>query len=244
MADKATTIMFVYTPYGTRDMKYIEIKGIIPDEMAYSYTPQYSAQATLGRMSPIQMYAGGSDIKYGFTLTIHEDMLYNDSVAYSDNNNQRERYANIIAFVDDLKAMAYPYLDESDLLRAPRIYFQIGDTTGFGFVKVNNNWKKPFRRGRFIMVDISFDITAETMFPKVKYITTKEDASGEESYLTYNDSVRLSERESELITSIKTFTGFDLAIGSFITNDAISSEEKRSNIRFTDDTFDYSWIQR
>ena len=227
-------ISFVHIPYGSQDLKEIEIKNVIPEELGYSYKPNYTAQPTLGRMSPIQMYSGGSDIKYSFTLTIHEDMLLGGDMRATD------QFENIIEFVDALKALSYPYLDDVGLMRAPNVEFQIGDISGNGFVKVNVAWKKPFRNGRYIMADISFDITATKVYPKVIHLEGVEDPPGETTYLTYNDTVRLSDRETELITSIGTLTGLEIAIGDFIPSDNISEEEKRSNIRFVSDTFDYA----
>lgn len=235
--DKANrSLVFSYTPYKSRgyigsltDTKTIEIYNIIPEELGYSYSPNFTEQEVLGRMSPIQLYTGGSDKVYTFTLSVHEDMVM---------NLEGQDYKNIIDFVDDLKAMSYPYLDSTNNMRAQKIYFQIGEISGRGYVQVGVAWKKPFRNGRYVMADISFTITVEELLQKVEVEVGELDEEYKLDYATYYGNIRLDDRTSELITEYGNYIGYDISLVDFVASDNISLEEKQSNVAYTEKFFD------
>ena len=232
MTNSLQTLLFTFVPYDRQGLddstesKTIIVKDVIPEELSYAYTPLYTAQQVLGRMSPIQLYTGGSDMTYAFTLSMHEDAL-----------DQKE-YTDISKFVDDLKALAYPYIDDAGIMRAQRVYFQIGEITGWGYVNVSISWKKPFRNGRYIMADIAFTITVEEIYPVAIMVTGDEIADDEVSFAVYHDTTRIDESTTGIITALSSFIGYDMVISDFILNDNISDIEKQSNINYTELYFD------
>lgn len=234
-------LFFSYTPY-TNDPnrlsdpapREINITNLVPESLSYSYSPIFSAQEVLGRMSPIQLYTGGSDKKYSFTIEIHEDML---------NKITKGAYTRIDDFVDDIKAMSYPYLDDADNLNAQRVYFEIGEVTGSGYVETSISWKKPIRDGRYIIVDISFNITVEEIYPKVDSDVAEEESTYKLSYATYYGNIRLDETTSQLITEMESFLGYELNISDFFSSDHISLEEMNSNIKHAENYFDSAYIK-
>jgi hypothetical protein len=232
------SVVFKYIPYDhtsldseVNDTKIIEIKDIIPEEVGYSYSPNFTAEGVLGRMSPIQMYTGGSDIVYTFTLSIHEDMLENTD------------YTRIDEFVDAIKALSYPYLDKDNITRAQRAYFQLGELSGTGYIKTGVNWKKPLRNGRYIMVDLSFTITVEKVYPKPVITVAEEEVVNSVSYAVYYNKIRLSDSANDVVTELAEFIGYDISITDFVTSDNISTSEKRSNINYTESYFDRALVK-
>jgi len=130
----------------------IILKNIIPDALSYSYSPNFSSQSMLGRMSPIQMYTGGSAKTYSFSITLHEDYLYNT------------KYNRLDDLVDDIKSLSYPVV-AGGITSLPTVEFYIGEISGKGIVQTSSSWKKPFRDGRYILVDLSITITVEEIYP-------------------------------------------------------------------------------
>jgi len=245
MADPFQSILFTFIPYQTAILgtepveKSIIINKVIPEELAYSYNPMFNPQAVLNRMSPIYMYKGGSDITYTFTLTLHEDMVTDGSTILTTSaSDSQVKYTKITDLIDDIKSMSYPYKDSQGLLRGQNVYFQIGAIAGRGYLETKHTWKKPFRNGRYVMVDISFTITAQLIFPSVRQATAIVENEEIETFLTYNDTVRLSESETQLVANLKKYTGLDLTISDFIFSDNITTAEKQSNINYTNKYFD------
>jgi hypothetical protein len=202
----------------------IYMHDIIPESLSYDYSPNYSGKGTLGRMSPIQIYSGGSAKVYSFNLTIHEDMMINTN------------YDNIIDFVDAIKSLSYPTISKEGILKKPQVEFHLGELSGLGIVKTSINWRKPFRDGRYILADISFNITVEEVLPspEVEEIVIEEDT---ETIITYSSKYKISRYYEEFFGDrLNVFTD---QTSDFVTWDP-SDEEKLSNIRFTAQEFNYA----
>lgn len=218
----------------------IQLNNIIPDTLSYSYSPQFSAQATLGRMSPIQIYSGGSDKIYSFTLILHEDMLESNS-----------NFSNLTDLVDAIKSLSYPTINTQGIIVKPQVEFFIGKISGKGIVKTSINWKKPFRNGKYIQVEITFNIIAETInnIPEVRLDTVKEVVDG---ILVYNERVVISSSEAVLLDN-SLFDSFnyyennsrllggldiDTPLSDFVMEGNSAKPQQVSNAVFTGDYFD------
>jgi hypothetical protein len=186
-SQNATTIYFLYEI--KNKMLEIKIDDIIPDTLSYSYSPNYSGQNTLGRMSPIQIYSGGSARVYSFSLLVHEDMIETST-----------NFGNITDFVDAIKTLSYPFVNSLGETVKPSVEFYIGKISGKGIVTTDISWKKPFRNGRYIVAEISFSITVEKInpVPNLRTETTKEYVEGN---LVYNDKIIVSEDVTDLLNN-------------------------------------------
>ena len=235
---------FIYKFIGSQPEEKIveiDIKDIIPDSLSYKYSPNFSGQGTLGRMSPIQIYSGGSPRTYSFTLTLHEDCL------------ESTNYNTLTGIVDALKSLSYPIVSKSGIMKKPSVFYTIGSISGMGIVQTNISWKKPFRDGRYIMADISFNITEELKFPRVepRYEVYEEKVPGS-SYMTYNNRIKISEYWANLSGKSSFYAGigdpknyltdispgpWDSSITDFV-DIGYTKQDNSANVNFTRDYFD------
>lgn len=154
-------LYFLYNPDNPDETGRREvILRYIPDKLSYSYSPNFSPQDLLGRLSPVMVYTGGSPKTYSFSISYHEDMVTG-------------AYDNLVELVDKVKSLSYPE-KSGGIIKMPRVYFQLGEISGYGLVKTDVSWKKPFRlpEGNYTLVDISFNITVEEIMvsPNFEYV--------------------------------------------------------------------------
>lgn len=216
--------------YFYKEDQEIFIKDIIPDSLAYSYSPNYKANSVLGRVSPIQLYSSGSKKSYSFSLSLHEDMLVN------------MKYDTLEDLVDAIKSLSYPKINRTGETYLPSVYFQIGEIAGKGIITTSHSWQKPFRDGHFVRVDINVSITVEEIFPTaVMTKETQEVVDVGDKYVSYNDVVKIS--ADSLLgyeDSFLMLTGrYNTATYDLISPDATYAE-KKTNMQFTADYFDAS----
>jgi hypothetical protein len=129
------------------------IIDIIPQEVTYTYTPNFQEQSTLGRLSPLYSYINGSDKKIAFSVKLHEDL-----------GSIRESYETLDGLVSKLKSLSYPSTTGGAL---EDVSFHLGEITGKGIVNTSVSWEKPFRDGRYLVANISFDITVTKEYTPV-----------------------------------------------------------------------------
>jgi hypothetical protein len=241
-SQNATTIYFLYEI--KNKMLEIKIDDIIPDTLSYSYSPNYSGQNTLGRMSPIQIYSGGSARVYSFSLLVHEDMIGTST-----------NFDNITDFVDAIKTLSYPFVNSLGETVKPSVEFYIGKISGKGIVTTDISWRKPFRNGRYIVAEISFSITVEKLnpVPNLRTETTREYIDGN---LVYNDKIIVSEDATSLLNNsifeefeyydtnfTKVFGGLDIEnipLSNLLTVRNTTNAERINNAIFLRDYFDMS----
>lgn len=179
------TIPKVYLIYNIEDrtkLNKIEIP-VIPESISYSHTPNFSEQDILGRLTPIMTYTNNSDEIYSFSIRLHEDLV-----------NTENKEATIVEFVDKLKMFSYPIQDNNvtGITNFPMSYFQIGEIAGYGIITVSVNWNKPFRKGRYVLVDLNFNIVVEHLYSKPTMTTRTEEVLGLDG-VTYYENVFIQE---------------------------------------------------
>lgn len=175
---KSPTLIFT-KEYYDKSKAPLEIEiPLIPQELSYSYNPNFSSQNILGRMTPIYVYSGGSGEKYSFSVTLHEDII-----------NRSSKHKSLMDFVDDIKSLSYPNVSPAGLVQDyPRVLFQLGDISAWVIVETSLNWNKPFRDGRYILVNITFDLTVVETLEKIKTYKISDEVGtkieGDYKYLT------------------------------------------------------------
>lgn len=191
------SLYFVYNRRADAPEQTVEIliPDIIPENVSYSYQPQFQEQGLLGRRSPVFLYTGGSAKSYSFNLSLHEDIL--SSVQITENGTTFTP-SSIIELIDRLKMLAYPIIDISGTTRYPQMYFELGELAGYGIVSIDVSWKKPFRNARYINADVSFNITVEEEIEMpTEPETRSQETSFEDIVYDYKISLNLSQAEAE-----------------------------------------------
>lgn len=197
----------------------IELKAI-PQNVTYKYTSNFAAQAALSRTSPLFIYENGSDKVYSFTLTLHEDT-----------QNIISTYGSLNNLIELIKSLSYPDEQFNDT------YFQLGEITGTGIVNTSIVWKKPFRDGRYIMADVTFNIILTKEFKPLTYSYIEvevERGTGIVQKVPQITSTDLDKYRESLLTSGK----YDVSIGDFISNED-TKEAKEYYFKMASAEFDY-----
>lgn len=155
MAENSSTKLqdkiYFYKNVGSKPEEIII--DLIPQEITYTYTPNFQEQSTLGRLSPLYSYINGSDKKIAFSVKLHEDL-----------GSIRESYETLDGLVSKLKSLSYPSTTGGAL---EDVSFHLGEITGKGIVNTSVSWEKPFRDGRYLVANISFDITVTKEYTPV-----------------------------------------------------------------------------
>lgn len=155
MAENSSTKLqdkiYFYKNVGSKPEEIII--DLIPQEITYTYTPNFQEQSTLGRLSPLYSYINGSDKKIAFSVKLHEDL-----------GSIRESYETLDGLVSKLKSLSYPSKTGGAL---EDVSFHLGEITGKGIVNTSVSWEKPFRDGRYLVANISFDITVTKEYTPV-----------------------------------------------------------------------------
>lgn len=184
-------LYFVYNPsydFGP-DTKEIYI-DVIPDSVSHSYNANWESRDFQGRISPVYIYKNGSDETYSFSIVVHEDVLQG---AYQGKP--------ITTFIDDIKSLSYPVQASGKRGQyLPKVYFQLGEISGFGIVNTSIEWNKPFRRGHYVYATVNFDITIDRSRDGIKVARINVDNSPTDSL--YANAGNLSEYTSKQIGNI------------------------------------------
>lgn len=190
-----TGLYFLYNAKGENPVE-IDIP-IIPNNVTYDYTPNFSTQNVLGRVTPIYSYLYGSDETYSFTLTLHADMF-------------REE---LIEVVDKIKMLSYP-INQNGITNYPEIYFQLGELAGIVIVDTSIDWKKPIISKHYALVDIGFSLRLTRKFEKLESIIIERDT--DTGNIKAGSRVYIGGASRERIEEHLTGRGYDLSITDFV----------------------------
>lgn len=199
MTNDLKSLYIIYNP-DSQNRKIVSI-DVIPQSLNYNYAPEFAEQSLLGRLSPIYMYRGNSAETYGFTIRLHEDLII-----------AKGQYKDIVSFVDDLKRFSYP----TENGKYPSAYFQLGEIAGFGIVQVTPSWQLPFRNGRYIVVDLSFNVTIEEPIANPTYSIIEEET--DIGNVIYNSTYSAGESQESIDSIISSLIigGADASINDLM----------------------------
>ncbi len=129
----------------------IKLDGLFPNDLSENQTANFEGVSIKGRSSEFAIYSGGTSRTVNLSFELHEDYLGGYLGIY-----------DIRQMVSLLKATAFPIYESSGAIIPPRIYLRVADTIiiNKGYSSgCNVTWKKPIRDGRYIMADVTMDIT-------------------------------------------------------------------------------------
>ena len=206
-------LYFLYNPYNQNEdnrVKEIIIPDfIIPDSISHEYSPNFSSNSVLGRLSPVLLYSGGSARTLSFSIRLNDDIA------------RQGGYESLVELVDDIKSLSYPVRERSSN-RLPQVYFQLGELVGVGIVQTSISWSKPFdnTRGIYKLVEVAFTITLERELPLPKFLEAMEviDRFGLDE-VEFEDKLVSSISEERAIEAqeVLSFLGFtELSVADFI----------------------------
>lgn len=207
-------LYFIYD--ADNEDQQIEISlELLPENISYSYSPNYEAQNLLGRVSPVYMYRNGSAKIYSFSIKIHQDLINED----------------FVTFIDKIKILSYPKKNIDSTIRLPKVYFQLGELAGFCIVKTSLNWEKPYSitTGHYAMVTISFELTMEREInlPEVRVEQVENTSEIIYDFLVDSD---LTGNDAENIIETLNERGYDFAVSDFVTIDGNLILQAKENI--------------
>lgn len=128
----------------------------IPQALQIRYTPKFSTQQLLGRLTPLYQYSGASGVSYTFTLDLHEDIHVEKGKTLND-------------LINDIKSLSAPRLSEGGLVGDyPDVFFTLGDISAFVKVETQITWKKPMRQGKYIMATVQFTLDVVEEVPEIR----------------------------------------------------------------------------
>lgn len=123
---------------------------LIPDSVSESYSPKIVSVTPFGVITPVNYYVGGGAKTVSFSFKMHEDLQNKGGSVYS--------------VVETLENMVRPVYKNSQLFD-PLVYFQLGEQfVGRGHISTSFNYNKPFRNGRYSMIDVSMTFTFHEEF--------------------------------------------------------------------------------
>jgi hypothetical protein len=225
--EKDLATLYIVYDMGNKNGNLSEITlKVLPESLAYSYSPNFQTQNLLGRLSPIYLYTGGSKKSYSFSIDIHEDIL------------DKTKYKNITEFVDQVKSLSYPRLTTSGTLELAKVYFQLGEISGYGIVNTSTKWNKPFRNGRYVMATISFDITIEEKVEQVEVKTIPTKVNDVELIYEYKIASGFTQEEFNDVRALLASGGYSTEISDFTTVGPSDALVKR-NEEYARQEFDY-----
>lgn len=135
--------------YNINTKEELDLK-LIPDTLSETYSPKIVSVTPFGVVTPLNFYTGGNAKTVSFAFKMHEDI---------QNEN-----GSVYALVKKLENMAKPVYRGARLFD-PLVYFQLGDQfIGMGHITTNFAYEKPFRNGRYTMVDVSMSFTFHEQF--------------------------------------------------------------------------------
>lgn len=128
-----------------------EVKlNLVPDQMSESYSSKVVSVSPFGTVTPINFYVGGNSKQLSFAFNMHEDLQSIGNSIY-----------NVIEVLENMAKPVY----RNGRLYDPIVYFQLGDQfVGKGHIQASFSYSKPFRNGRFTVVDVSMSFTFHEEF--------------------------------------------------------------------------------
>ena len=232
-------LYFLYNPYNQNEdyrVKEIVIPDfIIPESVSHEYSPNFSSNSILGRLSPVLLYSGGSARTLSFSIRLNDDIA------------RQSGYESLVELVDDIKSLSYPTRERSSN-RLPQVYFQLGELVGVGIVQTSISWSKPFdnTRGIYKLVEVAFTITLERELPLPEYLEVTEviDRFGLDE-VEFEDrlvSTVTEERRAQAQESLS-FLGFtDVVVSNFI-NTVDGGLIGRELLQRAEETFEYNLLR-
>jgi len=221
-------LYFLYNPDAPQNETSKEIYiDVIPDSVSHSYSANWEGIDFLGRISPVQIYKNGSDETYTFSIVMHEDIL---SGSYKG--------GSIEEFIADIKSLSYP-LQASSVIKLPKVYFQLGEISGFGIVNTSVSWNKPFRDGHYVYVTIDFSILIDEDLGNVKLSEILVDNSIDADFVTNSNVIsRYTSEEIENIQASLFKYGADFTTGLIDPSDAAGLNEVK--LGWATENYDYA----
>lgn len=201
------------------------IIDLIPQEVAYSYSANFHAQAALGRLSPLYIYKGGSDIELSFSVKLHEDF-----------GNIRSTYKTLDNLVTQLKSLSYPSVNGGAL---ENVVFYLGELGGEGIVNTSVSWEKPFRDGKYIVANISFNIIVLKQYPTTTFKEITEVVElPNGAHQTLTQTIYTTEEQKSLDYIVEEIGGYNTVYNNFI-QQGDKAEAKEYFFSVHQQTFDY-----
>jgi len=192
-------LYFIYNARSSNALEKVEIAidKIIPDMVKYSYRANFQEQSLLGRRSPVFLFTNNSEKSYEFGLKFHQDFL---NLVKITKNGETYQPESIVDFVEELKMLSYPANSLTREITFPQIYFELGELSGYGFVKVSVNWEKPWsvQTKNYMMATINFSVTIEeSVSPPTEAQTRTESVEYDSLFYDYKISTNLTEEEAQ-----------------------------------------------
>lgn len=193
-------LKIVFTRTTINDVEEIEIKTI-PQNVDYTYRPNFTSQSVLGRATPMYQYTGATGKSLSFSIELHEDIHV-------------EAGESLDTLVQRIKTLSSPVVDRGGYAEEyPRVYFSLGELEAFVKVETDVTWKKPIRDGKYIMAEIGFKIDILEELREVEYRQFQEvvvdDVDGE---VYYGDALRYaySQEQDKRYKAIKEKYGIEV----------------------------------
>ena len=127
----------------------IPLYGIAPDDIAESHSAQFEDMNIMSRSGVLMSYTGGNARSITLTFTVHEDYI----IEYEGQG------ADIRQYVAQIKALTYPEYAGTSVI-PPKVRLRAGKFILLQGVcsSVTVTWRKPIRKGRYIVADCSIEI--------------------------------------------------------------------------------------
>ena len=123
---------------------------LIPDSVSESYSPKIVSVTPFGVITPVNYYVGGGAKTVSFSFKMHEDLQNKGGSVYN--------------VIETLENMVRPVYKNGQLFD-PLVYFQLGEQfVGRGHISTSFSYNKPFRNGRYSMVEVSMTFTFHEEF--------------------------------------------------------------------------------
>jgi len=150
---------------------------MIPDEMGYNYSANFSSQPVLGRVSPLHFYSSGSSEVVSFSVKLNEDLInYKGHGIYASD----KEWISLSDYVENIRRMSYPVIDIDGRKIFPVVYFQLGSFVAKEcHVETTVSWEKPIRDGKYTVVNLGFTVTIETGNEQLLSTSEKFEIGGE-----------------------------------------------------------------
>jgi hypothetical protein len=123
-------------------------------------------------------------------------------------------------------------------LELAKVYFQLGEISGYGIVNTSTKWNKPFRNGRYVMATISFDITIEEKVEQVEVKTIPTKVNDVELIYEYKIASGFTQEEFNDVRALLASGGYSTEISDFTTVGPSDALVKR-NEEYARQEFDY-----
>lgn len=123
---------------------------LIPDSVSESYSPKVVSVTPFGVVTPVNYYVGGGAKTVSFSFKMHEDL--------------QNKGGSIYNVIQTLENMVKPVFKNGQMYD-PIVYFQLGEQfVGRGHISTSFSYNKPFRNGRYSLIEVSMTFTFHEEF--------------------------------------------------------------------------------